>query len=110
MRKSLISSLLFCLIGGLAQAETWSDITHVTQLYPYAGGLIFTTDYANESLSSCNEGKRFSISIDHPNYQVMVSAMMTAYVAGKSIQFNVDSQPKTCMPTINRFQMVDALQ
>lgn len=62
------------------------------------------TTYANTELSLCDGGKRFVITKSHPNYEVLVSTMLAAFMSDKEISFNIDSgQQPTCSPTINRF-------
>ena len=98
--------LLLTIFMSGAIGETWSGQTRLKQLYPYAGGLIFLSDYANTSLSTCDGGTRFQIAKSHENYEVMVSTLMAAFMADKIISFNVDDQLATCMPSINRFMVV----
>jgi hypothetical protein len=86
-------------------AYPWSGSVEITQVYPYADGLIFITPYTNTEVSTCDGGRRFSISKSHPNYDVMVSTMLAAFVGGKRISFYINSGQNTCAPTINRFFM-----
>ena len=90
----------------VAYADPWSGYTNITGLYPYVGGLIFNTEYANQELSTCDNGHRFQIAIDHPNYQLMSSALLAAFISGKQVNFNIESgQQPTCQPKINRFMV-----
>ncbi len=106
-RYLLILSTIFFLGTGTASADPWSGMAEITSVYPHSGGLVFNTTYTNENLSSCDNGKRFSISKSHPNYETLVSTMLSAFMSAKKINFNIDSnQQLQCQPTINRFIMV----
>ncbi len=62
------------------------------------------TSYKNTGISTCNVGTRFSIDKSHPNYTILVSSMIAAFMSGKEINFNITSgQQPTCAPVINRF-------
>jgi len=102
--KFVLAMTLF--FSSAVYADPWSTVSKITSLYPYSDGMIFRTGYKNESISSCDGGVRFSISKAHPNYDVMVSSMMAAFMADKKIKFYIDSgQSKVCEPTINRFMI-----
>lgn len=105
IKESAIAVSLFAFTT-FVNAGSWSSTVNVTKLYPYNGGLIFNTDYVNTNISTCDNGTRYSISIDHPNYQVLASAMMAAFMAGNKVVFNINDQNPSCMPTINRFMVV----
>lgn len=87
-------------------AEPWSTLTNVIEVYPNAAGLVFVTSYVNAQISTCDNGKRFSISKDHPNYEVMVSTMLAAFMAGEKIVFHIESGQNGCQPTIDRFRVL----
>jgi len=83
--------------------EIWSGKTTITNLYPTSGSYIFNVTFSNV-LSTCDQGKRFSIHTTNPNYNALVSSLVAAFMAGKQINFNVnDSQGSSCYPEINRF-------
>jgi hypothetical protein len=104
MKMSMMIAVVILFFSSMIHADPWSTITKITNLYPYNSGLAFMTGYKNESLSSCDGGTRFSISKIHPNYEVMISSMMAAFMADKAIKFNIHSgQSKNCHPTIDRF-------
>jgi len=93
--------LLFC---GIVSADPWSGNATINTLYPTTDGLTFMTSYVNTELSLCDGGKRFKIAKTHPNYDVMVSTMISAFMSGKEISFNIESgQQPSCAPAINRF-------
>ncbi|WP_341660213.1 hypothetical protein [Vibrio sp.] len=100
-------SLLFLLTFSCAvNAGPWSGEAKIRSLYPATGGLIFFTDYKDESISSCDGGTRFVISKDHPNYQVMVSSMMAAFVADLKIKFFIEpGQTRKCEPIVTLLQV-----
>ncbi|KDM92385.1 hypothetical protein EA58_06610 [Photobacterium galatheae] len=91
----------------MTKADPWSTPTRIQWLYPTNKGLVFgTQDYANQTFSSCDAGKRFIIPRTHDNYAVMSSTMIAAFMADKKIKMNIDgeqfNQP-VCEPSINRF-------
>ncbi len=94
--------------SGAVFADPWSEQAKITMLYPYDEGLIFVTSYKNPEISTCNDGARFSINKSHPNYTILVSSMIAAFMSGKEIKFNITSgQQPTCKPVINRFAIYD---
>lgn len=103
MKRSLI--LFLSIISLNASADVWTGNTGIRWVYPNNGGVsLGTKDYANEALSSCDQGRRFTILSTHPNYDAMVSALMMAFAAGKEISMNIDEDAgKVCAPEINRF-------
>lgn len=105
MKFIIFGWLLF--LSSISYADPWSSSTKILQLYPAADGLIFITDsYSNTELSSCDGGKRFYISKNHANYQVMVSVLIAAFMADKEVSLNIDGEGLTspvCYPSINRF-------
>lgn len=82
---------LFTLLSFLSAsiiADPWvpeSGYTKITNLYPAWNDLSFMVANGNADYSTCDDGKRFSVRIDHPNYQVLSSAIMMAFVANKPI-------------------------
>lgn len=91
------------LLPSLCQAEEfWSGKTNITTLYPTSQTYVFNVTYSNP-LSTCDNGTRFSIPPTNPNYTALVSTLVSAFMAGKQININVDSQSANCQPTINRF-------
>ncbi len=102
MKKIL--ALIGVIIAFPASADPWSGKTKIRWLYPSTGGYAFSTqDYQNTELSSCDSGTRFLISIDHPNYNAMVSSLIMAFASDKEVNINIDGEKgKSCSPTINR--------
>lgn len=99
--------LSMCLVlSKVVSAEPWSTLTNVIEVYPNTAGLVFVTSYANTQISTCDNGKRFSISKDHPNYDVMASAMLAAFMADEKIVFHIESGQNGCQPTIDRFRVL----
>ena len=104
--KKLLLFLSF--LSSAALADPWSGWTKITHLYPHSGGLTFLSEYANTDISSCDHGKRFQIHKSHPNYEMLSSILIAAFMGNKEVFFNIDSnQSKTCTPTINRFMVRD---
>lgn len=107
--KNINLKILLCLCLTFSEAiwaEPWSTLTNVIEVYPNTTGLVFVTSYANTQISTCDNGKRFSISKDHPNYDVMASAMLAAFMAGEKIVFHIESGQNGCQPTIDRFRVL----
>src|SRR5690606_11605535 len=97
--------IFFLIFSTAATAEPWSEMADVTTVYPHTEALIFVTTYVNTQISTCDNGRRFSISKDHPNYDVMVSTMLAAFMGSKRITFHIESNQQDCQPTIDRFRV-----
>lgn len=101
--KILLTSALAILPLICQSAEFWSGKTTITHLYPMSNMYVFNVTYSNP-LSTCDNGRRFSIDMANPNYNALVSSLVAAFMAGKEIDFNVDdAQGSGCAPSINRF-------
>ena len=89
-------------------ADPWVGFTKVTHLYPTSNSYIFLVEEKHPELSSCDLGRRFSIALDNPNYDALVSSLLLAFASGKEVYINVDGEGPnlpTCSPTINRFMV-----
>lgn len=75
LRKPL-AVLLFFSLPALASNGPWHGYTQVTHLYPATGGYFFLVSDPLPDYSSCDNSRRFSIPLDHPNYEAMVSTLM----------------------------------
>lgn len=92
-----------------ALAVTWKDSPYIeiNTLYPFSGGLILLSSYADSSVSSCDSGKRFAIHKDDSNYQVKASMLMAAFMAGKKVKLRYDArQAKACEAKVDRFLVI----
>jgi hypothetical protein len=92
----------------LAHADPWVGYTKVLNLYPTSTTYIFIVDAKHPELSSCDLGRRFSIALDNPNYDALVSTLLLAYASGKEVYINVngaDYNGAVCSPTINRLMV-----
>lgn len=103
-KSFLFSFSLLLFISSNSQAgEFWSGKTNIKTLYPSDTGYVFNVNYSN-SLSTCDGGSRFSISLTSPNYQALVSTLMAAFFSGKEISIHVyDNQGTSCSPALDRF-------
>lgn len=102
MKKLIMITMLIFI--NFANADPWHGYTKITHLYPSNDGMIFMVEDPLPEFSACDDGKRFLISINHPNYDVMVSSLLLAYSVGKSIRINLNTiSNTTCSPSINRF-------
>lgn len=109
MRRILALTILGAL-PHVANAEPWLSPHNIRLLYPSTSGYVFAIDYSYPEYSSCDNGGRFLISIDHPNYEAMVSTLIAAYLSGDRITLNVDSEGLSgpvCGPTVNRFMVYE---
>ena len=105
--KKAIPFLLLSLACS-AHGATWKDSPYVeiTKLYPTDGGMAFYTTYSDTSVSSCDSGTRFGILSTDENYEVKVSTLLAAFMAGKKVLLRYDSsQEKQCSAIINRFMV-----
>ena len=88
--------------------ERWSSTTAISWLYPRTDGLALKTkDHKDLSSSTCDGGRRFMVDIDHENYEVMSSALMTAFAAGKKIKFYYTEGLRQCTVPIIRFYLYE---
>ncbi len=104
MKKMI--SIILCLLPAFSFAGTEKSSPYVVidRLYPFGGGLIFYTSYADTEVSSCDGGKRFVVLSTHENYQVKASMLMAAFMAGKKISFRYDANHKrSCEAPASRF-------
>jgi len=105
--RFIVFSILV-MVANFSYADPWSGWTKVSYIYPYSAGLNIITQYKNTELSSCDNGGRFFLPKTNANYQVLSSAIIAAFIAGKEINFNIDgegiTQP-TCSPTLNRLMV-----
>lgn len=99
--KWFLGASVLCSVS--AHAEVWSGETTITSLYPTSTGYIFTTAYANTNLSTCDNGRRWSISSSFSNYNAMVATLIAAFTSGSRITLNIDELPPSCEGHVNRF-------
>lgn len=105
MRKLGVLAIL-ALSACYSFADPWHGYTKVTHLYPAKFGYIFLVDSPLTDYSSCDNGKRFMIDLNHPNYEAMVSTLLLAYAAGKDVHINLEDRTSTtCSPAIDRFMV-----
>ena len=104
IKRGLLSSLLIALACSCL-ADPWSGPTKIQFIYPAKEGLVFLSVFKNPAVSTCDLGSRFLIPINHVNYNVMVSGMMAAFMADKTINFYYDDSQKSCIPAIDRFHI-----
>lgn len=105
MKMKKYITLVF-LLASAAEGATWKDSPYVTieRLYPHSEGMAFYPDYSDKNVSSCDNGTRFNLVASDENYEVKVSVLMAAYMAGKKVLLRYDSsQPKQCAAVVDRF-------
>jgi hypothetical protein len=104
--KKIICIFVFCMCTAV-QAEPWHVYTKITHLYPTTTGYAFLVEAPLPERSLCDDGRRFSISLSHANYDAMVSSLLMAYAAEMSIRLNlVTGEAPTCSPSVDRFFVI----
>lgn len=108
IRQNLIKKIcgLFVLFPMIAYGETWVDSPYVAinKIYPTDAGLAFHPDYKDTTVSSCDSGSRFIISLTAVNYNVKASVLLAAFMAGKKVLLRYDAdQVKACSAVVSRF-------
>lgn len=100
----LFRLLMLVMVSSSVIADPWHEYTNIEQLYPSFDGYYFIVGTPLTSQSACDNGKRFHIKLDHPNYDALVSSLMFAHATGKKIRMNIDgnSTPQ-CSASVNRF-------
>lgn len=104
--KSLLSLLFVAttLLVNSSFADPWHGPTKIERLYPTSDFFAFIVSTPLESQSACDNGRRFHIARDNPNYDALVSALMLAYTMGKEITININGNDTAqCSASINRF-------
>lgn len=100
--SALVGFIFFLPI--FAFADPWVGYSKISYLYPTSAGYAFLLQVSLPERSLCDEGRRFSIPLSHPNYNAMVSSLMMAFASGKSIKINlVTGEAPTCSPSVDRF-------
>lgn len=75
-------------------AEEYRPFSSIQQLLAYKDGLVFlTNDYADKSISLCDNGSRWELSKAHPNYDAMASALIATFMAGKQVSLMLEPSP-----------------
>lgn len=94
------------LLSPFCIADPWHGYTKVTHLYPSHDGYFFFVKDGLPSQSTCDNGRRFYVALDHPNYQALVSALMVAYTADVRVRFNINGRVEPdCAASINRLML-----
>lgn len=104
MKKYLSALIAFlCLNSMCAVADPWHGYTKIIHLYPASDAFNFLVEDPLPEYSACDNGRRFSVPLDHPNYQALISSLMMAFASDRTIRMNLDSRSSAvCSPTINR--------
>ena len=91
--------------GGAFGEDVWSEWTTVTKLYPTKNEFMFYTEYANPGLSACSEN-RFSLVSGNTDYNIQVSVVIAAFMAGKEILLHLTpNDPISCEIPVDRFEI-----
>ena len=88
-------------------AGPWLGFTKLTQVYPHPEGVSVNTEHSYPQYSNCDEGRRFNLPVDHPNYEVMADALVEGFIAGKDFNLNIKTSgsEEVCQPEIDRFRV-----
>ena len=86
---------------GVASAqEGWAQERKVISLYPHANGFTFVLSGARVNIGSPCDSNRMILPLSAPNYEAIVSSIMTAFTAGYAIDVAYDSASITSCDTI----------
>ncbi|GAA4877768.1 hypothetical protein GCM10023333_08780 [Ferrimonas pelagia] len=102
LSRNILAILFLTLSFHPRASEQWSGFVQLGHLYPSREGLTFTSSHTDD-ISTCDNGRRFIILIEHPNYQVMSSTLLTAWLvdANVSLNYKTNIEPLCGVP-INR--------
>lgn len=104
--KSIYSVLLSIILCASANAADWkwSGYVSIYKIYPTSGGLSFFPNYKDNSVSSCDDGQRFTLPLSALNYEVKASSLISAFMANKKVTIAYDrKQVKSCSAIVDRF-------
>jgi hypothetical protein len=92
----------------LATNLVWTSPMTIEEFYPSSSGLFLEMSELN--LNPANEcPDKLTVSLDPENpqkYEVYVATLLSAFLAGKSVQLVIDLDDTTCGTEINRFQVL----
>lgn len=83
----------FLLAGSSASAAVGWDVQwrKISMLYPVTWGFVmFTTGTPEINPTGVCEKNRVGVRTDHPNYEVLVASLLTAYTAGHEVMIAFD--------------------
>jgi hypothetical protein len=83
--------------------DTWASQRKIAYIYPSAGGFTFMLDGDRVNPTSACEANRMILPLDAPNYQAIVSAIVTAFSSRLVVDVAYDaSTTSACETVINR--------
>lgn len=80
--------------------DSWAQERKVTSLYPHAAGFAFVLSGARVNIGSPCEANRMILPLTAPNYDAIVSSIMTAFSSGYAIDVAYDASSITNCETI----------
>ncbi|MDX3775258.1 hypothetical protein QE250_14150 [Chromatiaceae bacterium AAb-1] len=101
----LLAVFLAVFSGSATSATIVSGWTKIIELYPTREGLMFITEYKNVSLSTCEDGARFALKPENPEYTTQSSAIIAAFIAQKEINMTIEVRPAACNGVVDRFRV-----
>jgi hypothetical protein len=106
MKWRLVLAGFGCLIAtsNVARAQdTWAQERKVTSLYPHAGGFTFVLSGPRVTVGSPCEPNRMILPLSAPNYDAIVSSIVTAFSSGYVLDVAYDASTITaCDTVVNR--------
>ena len=106
MKRVLILSIVVALVAAsspVAAADASANNRHLIYIYPHSGGFSLKYDGANESTNVACEPNRSILPIGAPNYQAIVSTLITAFAGSYLVDVVFDDTTRgSCEMTINR--------
>lgn len=108
MKKILLIILIFYPIISFVSAENieWLDADKLIEFYPDTNGVNIVLASVKSNYSLCNDGARFSLSLSHKNYQVIASALLTAFTTKQKVKV-VIKKDTSCAPLIDRVVLIN---
>lgn len=93
MKKYFFALIAFLGLSSMfAVADPWHGYTKFTYLYPASDAFHFIVADGLPEYSACDNGKRFSVPLNHPNYQALISSLMMAFASDRHIRMNLDNR------------------
>lgn len=104
LRAVLTGLALVIATPGIASAqEGWALERKVSSLYPHANGFTFVLSGDRVNVGSPCEANRMILPLSSPNYDAIVSSIITAFTSGYAIDAAYDASSITsCETVVNR--------
>jgi hypothetical protein len=103
MNWGLVLAGFGCLIAtsnAASAQDAWAQERKVTSLYPHAMGFTFVLSGTRVNIGSPCENNRMVLPLSAPNYDAIVSSIVTAFSSGYVIDVAYDASSITSCETI----------